>query len=511
MRDRQLRDLLSTLGMKGRLTSSSSCATKGVSYDGNPSSESVTSHAADSIHATRVSMLEQKIEEMRSEMQKAQQAEQRLRIDRDEWRLMAENLQTPGNADADEEEEDDHDQESFHDVHDGGPDPEPGDDDPGESPSRRGRRGPGPDPPDGDDPDGFGDPEYTDVKIWRREADKVVVPPFPTVTHLESWMSQCIANVLSACADPNQEEWMKWLSPAFRPYPDIEALNDSGHKKFKDIDVKLGVAMSAMLRAGSDKAAELYLEVNRKANDYVRSYDGKIIKGRQNIAMMYESFRTRDRLDMIVSLDYLVKLQFQGDNKLHQFKQTWLEILNRMRPEDVPSEKALRDLLHSKIKDSPGMKFELGLHYENLSYDDPKRSYKHLMNIIDRTIVRRREQSNLTQTQTGLRQMLEGKDLLAAPAKPTPPSTGGKPSKGNGKSDDAAPVLLRARPKPMPRAKASLRRLRGVHLLIPSPTRARSIFGASFTSPMLVVGTVINVSSLCFQENRILLPGELPI
>ena len=91
---------------------------------------------------------------------------------------------------------------------------------------------------------------------------------------------------------------MGWLSPAFRPHPDIEALNDSGHRKFNSIDVKFGVAMTAMLR-------------------------------------------TRDRLDMIVSLDYLVKLQYQGGNKLHQFKETWLEILTRMRPEDVPSEKAL--------------------------------------------------------------------------------------------------------------------------------------------------------------------------
>ena len=89
----------------------------------------------------------------------------------------------------------------------------------------------------------------------------------------------------------------------------VEGLNDFDHKKFKSIDVKLGVAMTSMLRAGSDKAADIYLEVNRKANDYVRSFEGKIIKGRQSIAMMYESFRTRDRLDMIVSLDYLVKLQ----------------------------------------------------------------------------------------------------------------------------------------------------------------------------------------------------------
>ena len=274
-------------------------------------------------------------------------------------------------------------------------------------------------------------------------------------------MAQCIANVLRACADPNQEELMRWLSPAFHSHPDMEALNDSGHRKFKSTDVKLGVAMTAMLRAGSDKAAELYLEVNRKANEYVRSFEGKIIKGRQIVAMMYESFRTRDRLDMIVTLDYLIKLQYEGDNKLHQFKQTWLEILTRVRPEDVPSEKALRDCLCNKIKDSQAMKWELGLHYENLTYDHPNRSYSNLLNIIDRTIMRRREQSNLAQTQVGLRQMLEGKDLLAAPAKTqdknnaTPaPKGGGKPDKRNGKPDDAAPVLPQSKAKAHAKTKA---------------------------------------------------------
>eukprot|EP00439_Symbiodinium_sp_Y106_P047319 s5052_g6.t1 len=234
VRDRQLRDLLLTVRMRERvISSSSSTAVKGVSYDGDPSSEHVTAPTVDPAHAARVSVLEQQIEEMRNEilMQKAQKAEQRLRVDRDEWRLMAENLQTPAYADADDEEEDEGDRndEDFHDAHDGGLDPEPDDENPGESPSRRGRRGPGPDPTDGEDLDGGDDPEYTDVKISCREADKVVVPPFPTVTHLDSWMSQFLANVLSACADPNQEEWMKWLSPAFRPHPDIEALNDSGH------------------------------------------------------------------------------------------------------------------------------------------------------------------------------------------------------------------------------------------------------------------------------------------
>ena len=257
---------------------------------------------------------------------------------------------------------------------------------------------------------------------------------------------------------------MRWLSPAFRPQPDIAALNDSGHQKFKSIDVKLGAAMTAMLCAGGDNAAaDLYLEVNRKANSYVRSYAGKIIKGRQIIAMMYESFRARDRLGMVVSLDYLVKMQYQGDNKLHQFKQTWLGILNRMRLEDIPSETASRDSLYNKIKDSPAVKFELGLHYENRSCDDPKRSYQNLLNIIERCIMRRREQSNLVQTQIGLRQMLEGKDMLAAPAKThdkdkstaTPaPKGGGKPDNGNGKADDAAPVLPLSKAKAHAKTKA---------------------------------------------------------
>ena len=117
--------------------------------------------------------------------------------------------------------------------------------------------------------------------------------------------------------------------------------------------------------------------------------------------MMFESFRTQDRSDMIVTLDYLVKLPYNGDAKLHQFKQTWMEILVRMRREDVPSKKALRDCLYNKIKDSPAMKWELGLHYEHLHYDDPRRSYENLIEIMDRVIMRKREQANLAQTHVG--------------------------------------------------------------------------------------------------------------
>ena len=67
------------------------------------------------------------------------------------------------------------------------PDPDGGNDD--GNPPRKPGKGPDPDPPDGDDPDGGDDPEVTEVKISRREADKVVVPSFPTVPHLDNWMA----------------------------------------------------------------------------------------------------------------------------------------------------------------------------------------------------------------------------------------------------------------------------------------------------------------------------------
>eukprot|EP00439_Symbiodinium_sp_Y106_P026012 s2644_g3.t1 len=294
--------------------------------------------------------------ELQLEVEKAQKAEQRLRVDRDEWKLMAENMQPKEEEDGGGDDEGDEAEED-HDAGEGQtPDPPPhpdGGDDGGRPPRERGKD---PDPPDGDDQDGGEDPEVTEVKISRREADKVVVPSFPTVTHLDNWMSQCIANVLSAFADPNQEEWMKWLSPTFRPHP---------HKKFKSIDVKLGVAMTAMLRAGSDKAAELYLEVNRKANDYVRSYEGKIIKGRQIIAMMYESFRARDRLDMIVSLlPQLIRVDFPMPPcpvlppvfPLEHCQSAWQSALSRP---DIVDELLAAELAAGWIEEVPGGDEEL--------------------------------------------------------------------------------------------------------------------------------------------------------
>ncbi|CAE7749097.1 GIP [Symbiodinium sp. CCMP2456] len=211
-------------------------------------------------------------------------------------------------------------------------------------------------------------------------------------------------------------EWIAWLQPAFRPNPDIDALNDSGNIKFKSIDVKLGVAMTAMVKNGGDGAQDLYLNVNRSANKLMRD-QSKLLKGRQIIAMMYESFRSRDRLDMIVSLDFLIKLQYQGDQKMNVFKQTWLEII------------------------------ELCVQYDMLNYHDPERSYRKLLHMMERCIRRNRENRNQQQISSGLNLMVAGKDsmsALAAKVKGGGKGNGTAPGKKGNKADNENVLLLRA-------------------------------------------------------------------
>ena len=319
----------------------------------------------------------EEIRQLIAELSRARKSEERMRKERNDWKGWAETFESElEESKKGKEDPPDDGKQNDKGKSTGGPSSGGGD---GVNPSGGG----GGDPGDGDDitnPGGWkpggmdpgsGDPpgdgaDTGDLandkpKISRREADKVVVPPFPKVLNLDAWKASTTTNVLAACADPHQEDWVRWLQEAYKPFPDIEKLNDSGGVRFNSIDVKLASAMISMLKGAGDGANDLSLDVNFKANAYIRGNQFTVIKGRQIIAMMMESFRTRDRIDVIYTIDHFTKIQYPGDNKLATFKATWLEVIGRMRPEDVPSKNALRDLLYLKIKGSNLMKLELQL------------------------------------------------------------------------------------------------------------------------------------------------------
>ena len=97
--------------------------------------------------------------------------------------------------------------------------------------------------------------EHEDSKprISRREADKIVVPPWPKSHDLDGWKSQLLSNVLSACADSDQDAWIAWLGEAFKIHPNIEKMGDSGGPRFSTIDVKLANALNAMIKTVVEK------------------------------------------------------------------------------------------------------------------------------------------------------------------------------------------------------------------------------------------------------------------
>ena len=270
--------------------------------------------------------------------------------------------------------------------------------------------------------------------------------------------------VLGACGDLEQEPWIKWLHECYKHNPDVEGLNDSSGRKYASIDVKLGNAMMSMLKSGGEQCYDLYTEVIAMSNRYMRENGAgqfTVIKGRQIIAKMLESLRTRHRLDLVYTIEQLAQIQYPGDAKLAHFRTCWMEIIHNLQPDDIPSEKALRDTLHSKIKGSNLMQLELKF-YDMMHVDDPNRSHNHLLTMIDRAIQRTRENKNWSDTKTGLRAMVDGRDVLAAPATSSKGDQPNKPEKARAKekkkkgdnkqndevAEDTAAVL------PQPKAKS---------------------------------------------------------
>ena len=160
VRDRQLNEVLRSLGITGRSSSSSHSGSKEVGHDGDVASDIAVAKLVvedaklvqapktqeSSPWEAQMRQLEygylEQIAELRTEMEKAQKAEQRLRLDRDEWRLMAENLQTPNNGN-DGDEDEDHDDAGDLPAYDNrgadpSPDPDGGDDD-GNPPRKTGK------------------------------------------------------------------------------------------------------------------------------------------------------------------------------------------------------------------------------------------------------------------------------------------------------------------------------------------------------------------------------------
>lgn len=129
-------------------------------------------------------------------------------------------------------------------------------------------------------------------RISRREADKIVAPPSPKPHDLDGWKSQLLSNVLSACADTDQDAWTSWIGEALKLHGDKTGMGDSGGARFSKIDVKLSNALNAMFTSSGDSGREVGMQNKVMTLDLARRSPPKIVKARQIVAMILESFHS---------------------------------------------------------------------------------------------------------------------------------------------------------------------------------------------------------------------------
>ena len=282
-------------------------------------------------------------------------------------------------------------------------------------------------------------------RISRREADKIVVPHWPKSHDLDGWKSQLLSNVLSACADTDQEAWISWLGEAFKLGPDIKGMSNSGGSRFTTIDVKLANALSAMIASSEDSGREIGMEIKVMTLDMARKDAPEVVRGRQIVAMILDSFRSATHTDLAFTGKHLYELTYPGDNKLSLFKNQWIHILSAMREDDQPRGLALRDILFDKIKGSSSMALDIR-YYKKNPEGHPEKTYEYLMEMINRTIATEREEKNRLEKLKGVNQIVSNPKALAA-EKPGKKDDNTKADKTPKANENAAPVLTKPNPK----------------------------------------------------------------
>ena len=225
--------------------------------------------------------------------------------------------------------------------------------------------------------------------------------------------------------------------------PDITGMSNSGGSRFTTIDVKLANALNAMISSSGDNGKEVAMDIKVMTFEMANKNPPEIIRGRQIVAMILDSFRSATHTDLAFTGKHLYELTYPGDNKLSLFKSQWIHILSAMRDDDKPRGLALRDILFDKIKGSNSMAFDIR-YYKNKPEGHEDKTYEYLMEMMTRTIATEREEKNRLEKLKGVNQIVANPKALAA-EKPGKKENQQENAKAAAKAtnENAAPVVPR--------------------------------------------------------------------
>ena len=155
--------------------------------------------------------------------------------------------------------------------------------------------------------------------------------------------------VVAASGRP--EEAFAWILEVQKKDTAFESLGDSGI--FASLDVKLAAAITKIAKA------EVERKLSRLADELAK--DGRLLKGRQCLFVLYEQFKLDEAAGAIFSLADLLSVQYRGDADLATFMDNWDSVLCGMEQEPVTEVK--ETLFLRELRKSTVLREEV-LHYE---------------------------------------------------------------------------------------------------------------------------------------------------
>jgi hypothetical protein len=213
--------------------------------------------------------------------------------------------------------------------------------------------------------------------VKTKEADKVIVPAYPNALTLYTWKTSLMRAVVVAADKADYDGVIKWICQSWQ-VDKVSDLDSPGAAEYVMLDFKLAEGMDKMLTNGGEKSKRLKQKVDLQMEAATR--EGKILKGRQIVWMVCESFKTHDRSDLLFTFDHLAQVEVRNHD-LHDFMIQWNHVLDNMGHNSI-SQLMLGGVFFRKIQRENALFLALNA-YEHYPESHPEKTYQWLLGRVE--------------------------------------------------------------------------------------------------------------------------------
>ncbi len=238
----------------------------------------------------------------------------------------------------------------------------------------------------------------TPGRALRKEAEKVVVPDYPSIAGVRGWMATLMHNVAAASAHDDPARVVTWMKQVTAPRARLEDF-DVCESEFQSLDGKLMTAMKTMLDRSSAKAKPIVHRVEREMQNAI--HRNALIRGRHIVFLLIDSFRSFDNSDVYYGYDHLMTLTMAGTD-LESFVHSWEHIVDNIQG-GTPPGASLREPFYRKIKGCAALEYDIR-EYERMPEGHANKTYEWLYARVQLVLRNKRMTSNLEERDQAIRE-----------------------------------------------------------------------------------------------------------